>query len=338
MTNLDYDVSEVDKKLNRVIQNLDTSFLQYCKSYFEENLLYFYGNKLELTLIVDANIIISEALAYVKNNKSFLLNLSKSLFLKLLAPSWLKQELERKIPEVSRQNEIDENKLRSVVSMLSEKISIVEVNEMAYQIAFAKIGQRDEKDVPYVALYFSVKSHGILTKDKDITDIQEIKTWVRPGIAGKVVSIFERGAFSFLLVGKGVPTVFRFLYETFVIILRSVWEVVKMVTTAIYSFIREGFKTVSRFPDWIKVLIGTGVILLILWDRSREVIFNTLQSFVQGVVSVLTWFYDITKSILNFIAPLIEGGLTFLAFLFTKIDETIAMYKQINFPSEGGIK
>lgn len=328
-----YNFQEIDKSLDEIIRNIDKSFLRYCKSYFEKNLLYIYGNTLELTLIIDANTIISDALAYIKNNQSFLLTIMKSPFLKILAPRWLKQELEKKIPEISKQKKIDENNFRSVISILLEKVNIVEVDDKSYQIASAKIGQRDEKDVPYLALYFSIKSHGILTKDKDITEIRDIKTWERPGIAGKVISIFERGAFSFLLVGEGLPLVFRFLYETFVTILRGIWEVIQAILIAINSFIKKGFETVSRFPDWIKALIGIDAILLILWDESREMTVNILQNFAQGVINILKWFYDVTKNILNFIAPLINIGLTVLAFLFTKIDETITMYKQINLSS-----
>lgn len=324
-------IRKVDEVLTQIVKLLDPNILQQFKDYFEKNLLFLCGNKLELTLIVDSSAIISDALTYSKTGKSHLLNLSRSPFLKMLAPMWLKEELERKIPEISKKKGIEENKFRSAVSMLLEKVTLIKnMNETAHKLAFTLVGQRDAKDTPYVALYLSIKSHGILTKDKDIMEIPEIKIWERPETAGRVVSIFEKGAFSFAIVGEGLPLVFRLLYEICALILRSIWEVIKTIGNAVYTLLKKGINTVSKFPDWVKALIGVGAFLLILWDKSREVIINVVQSFVQGIINILKWFYDAIKSILSYVAPLIEVGLTVLTFLFTKIEETIVTYQKID--------
>jgi predicted nucleic acid-binding protein len=330
MAEFDYPTLEIDRTLTQVVKSIDPNIFNQIKKYFEEKLFYLYENKLELTLIINAEIVISDAIAYVKNNKSYLLNLSKSPFLKLFAPVWLKQELEKKIPEISKKEKIDENKFRSAILTILEKINLVEsMNDRAYKIAFNMIGERDEKDVPYLALYLSIKSHGILTKDKDVSEIQGIKIWSRPGVVGKVVSVFEKGAFSFFIIGKGLPLVFRALYEIFILIIRSIWEIVKLIETAIYTLLKKGIEAISKFPEWIKILIGIGILLLILSDKGREFITNTLQSFAKTIINVLEWFYDAIKNVLNLIAPLIEIGMITLKFLFERVEETIVTYKNL---------
>lgn len=322
---------EIEKILNDMIRFIDPAILNQCKSYFEKNLPYMQGNKLELTLIIDTNMVISDAMAYVKRNKSFLLELSKSHFLTLLAPTWLKEELEKKIPEISRKYQLDENTFRLTVSMFLEKIRLIDLTDNnAYQLAFSKVGNRDVKDVPYVSLFLTVKSHGILTKDKDIKEIPNVKVWERPGIAGRVISIFEKGTLSFAIAGMGLPLVFRFLYEIFISILKTVWEVTKMFISFIYSLLKEGFKAFSKAPDWVKILIALGLFLLMSDDKKRESIMNALKSIVEGVTNLLRNFYEKIREIMAFLSPLIEFGLAILYVLFKKIEETIVTYQQIN--------
>lgn len=326
---------DIDKNFSEVVKNIDPNILQYCKKYFEKNLLYLYENKLEMTIIIDAQAILSDAYSYVKNNKSFLLALMQSPFLKICAPLWLQDELEKKIPEFSEKMKIDKDKFRGAVLLLKEKINFVSLeNERSYNLAKSKIGQRDEKDVPYVALFFSIKSHGILTKDKHILETPEIKTWERPGIIGEVISVFEKGVFSFFLVGKGLPLVFRFLYEIGALILRSVWEVIKTIGIMIYTLVKEGITAISKFPDLIKLLLLIFGIMLLFYDKTRASIIKILDSIIQGIMGMLRWFYDGFKNILGLLASLIEIGLATLAFLFSKIEETISMYQKIDLQSD----
>ncbi len=319
---------EVDKTLSQVVTTIDPALLKKCKTYFEKNLPQLCGKGLELTLIIDTNAVVTDALAYTKHRKSFLLDLLKSPFIKVVSPNYLKEELERKIPEVSKKQKIDENDFRAAVSILLENIVLVDrIEDRAYALASTMIGKRDEKDIQYVALYFSMKTHGILTKDKDITSLPEVKTWERPGIAGKVVSVFERGAVSFFLVGAGLPVVLRALYETCTLLLRGIWEVVTTVGTAVYALLQEGINALSKLPEWF---IVTAAIVLVVWDKSREFITNILQNFVQLSIDALKWFYTAMVSILNSLAPVIEIGIASLELLFTKIEEAISTNLQLD--------
>lgn len=323
-------LTEIDAVINQIVKSLDPAVLNYCKDYFEKNLLYLYGDKLEITLIIDAQAAISDAIAHVKEGKSFLLELLKSPFLKMYSPTWLRDEVNKKIPEIAGKRGINENDLRNSAYAILEKIQIIDMeNEIAHTRALASVGYRDPKDIPYVALYFSIRAHGILTKDAHITEIPEVKTWEKPGIVGKTVSVFEKGTFSFLIIGKTLLTVFRFLCEICVALLRIVWDIVQMVGNAIYSLIKEGMAAISKWPDWVKALIGVGIIIMLLWEKSRKVIVDALQSFVSGIITILNWFYEGIKNAMSIIAPFVEISIGVLGILFVKIEETITTYKQL---------
>lgn len=332
MVEFDQTAFKIDDMLNHAVRSIDPNILQHCKQYFEKNLFYLYGGKLELNIIPDAEPILSDAYSYVRNGTSFLLTLTQSNFLKLSAPLWLQDELNKKIPEFSKKMKIDETKFRDAVLLLKEKITFVNMaNDTAHNAILSKIEQRDKKDAPYAKLYFSIKSQGILTNDKHL-DIPEIRVWKRPGIIGEVITVFEKGALSFALIGETMPLIFRFLYELCIAVLKGIWEVIRMVGVSIASLIEGGITALSKLPNQIKALIGMGIILLMLWNKGREAITNVLQNLAQGFANILMWFYDAIKSVLSTISPLIDVGLTALDVLFMKVGETISVYEKINIP------
>ncbi len=178
-----------DKAFGEITRLLNPQILGYCKNYFEENLFCLYENELKMNIIIDAQAILSDAYSYLKNGKSFLLTLMQSPFLKVCAPLWLQDELDKKIPEFSEKMKVDKNKFGEIVLLLKEKINFVNLeNETAYDLAKSKIGQKDEKDVPYVALYFSIKSHGILTKDKHMSVRNELCRLNKAGIIKRLTT------------------------------------------------------------------------------------------------------------------------------------------------------
>jgi predicted nucleic acid-binding protein len=65
----------------------------------------------------------------------------------------------------------------------------------SYIAAFEKVGLRDEKDAPYVALYLSIESHGILTQDKHIKEIPQTKIWESMEMLAKLLVYFKAGQF-----------------------------------------------------------------------------------------------------------------------------------------------
>ena len=244
-------MEEVDVKLAKITQSFrytNPGILVELKRFFEKTLHAIEKYDLELKLIVDANIVLQESLALVKKGNSSLISLSKSPFFKIIAPTWLLEELDKKIPSVAKKNKVDEQVLRTAVVEVIKSITILEVrSEQAYIMAKQILGERDPegKDAPYVALYLAVKSHGILTADDDIIAQKTIKTWNKVGFAGRIVSTFERGSISFLVLGEGIPIALAVLYEVTVAILNGIWYTLEAIGSAFIAIAVAGFFCVN---------------------------------------------------------------------------------------------
>lgn len=329
-------LNEIDGALSKIVTSLDPEILSYSKEYFEKNLLYIYGKeKLEVIAVIDANAVISDAISRVRRHKSYLLDLlnSQSPFLKICSPTWLRTEIDEKIPEVAGQKGMDEKELKEAAYAILEKIQIIDSdNGMAYSMAFNVVGHRDIKDVPYVTLYFSIKAHGVLTKDKHITQSLEIKTWEKSGTLGKIVTLFGGGSFSFLVLGKTLPLAFRLLSEMLTGLLKIIWVTIQTVGTALIGLVETGVEALSELPTWALALIGVVVVVALIYEKSRRVITDVVQSIMSRIIAVLNWIYQAIKGILSVVAPLVEIPLQILAVLFLKVDETITTYEELNSP------
>lgn len=324
----------VDTELAKLAQNFrftEISILKEAKSYFETTLHSLGKYELELKVIVDANIVIQEGLSYVKNGKSSLMSISKSPFFKILAPTWLLKELSEKIPIVAKERKIDEQTLRTAIDEIIKLINIVEVkNEEAYALAKSILGDRDpeSKDVPYVALYLSVKSHGILTADKDILEQKQIKTFGKVGYAGKIVSKLERGTLSFLVVGEAMPLALIALYEITTAILTEIWKALKTLGEAFISVAALGVAALSELPNWVVVAIGVAMLIVVFWEEAREwAVKNILEPICKTVVNVLKGLYETIKSVISILMSGAELAEPVFASLFYNIEAAITYYE-----------
>lgn len=137
--------------------------------------------------------------------------------------------------------------------------------KLSYIQARQILGSRDPdgKDAPYVALYLSVNSHGILTADDDIAGQKEIKTWNKVGFAGKIISTFERGSISFVIdTREGLPIVLAALYEIMIAILSGVWNTLKAIGSTLVAIAAGGVEAISQLPDWVILAIGIAALVI----------------------------------------------------------------------------
>jgi len=319
-----YSTNSIEKLILKIIKSTDPAMLSYCKEYVEKNFHAFLGGKLELSLVIDAQAVLSEAIAYAKCGKSFLLDLLKSPFLKVFAPSWLKVELNKKIPEIAKKLRIQEATLMNAVSTIIENVHFVDLkSEKAYKKAITLVGRKDLKDVPYVALYFSMNSNGILTKDEHLTGIPEVRTWARPGLLGKTITIFEKGTLSFFILVEGVPAALLLLFEICVSILGILWDLISTISRSLYGIIKEGASVISQLPSWVKVAIGLTFFALLLQEEGRKAIFGALQWLISTTVALLEEFYKAVKGVVALLAPLAGIGVEMLETLYNMVDVLI---------------
>ena len=330
-------IEEVDVEFAKITQSFrytNPGILAESKRFFEKTLHSIGKYDLELKLIVDANIVLQESLALIKKGNSSLISLSKSPFFKIIAPTWLLEELDKKIPSVAEKNKVDKQVLRTAVGEVIKSITILEVrNEQAYIMAKQILGERDPegKDAPYVALYLTVKSHGILTADDDIIAQKTIKTWNKVGFAGRVVSTFERGSISFLVLVEGIPIALAVLYEVTVAILNGIWYTLKAIGSAFMAIAVAGVSAISELPDWAISVIGVATVVIASWKEAREwIVKNILEPIRKTIIEVLKGVYEIIKEIISALVNILKIGVQMFAYLFEKVESTFTYYKTID--------
>jgi predicted nucleic acid-binding protein len=321
----------IDKEMKKVVKNLSKDMLIEYKEFMEDEFFFgAYGRELELNVVIDASTILAEAHAYLKYGKSYLFDLMKSPFLKVFSPPWLKTELDKKIPEFSKKMKINEEQFRVAVERLSKEVQIIkDATENSNNTLLKKIRERDAKDLPYVILYIEKKFNGILTKDRDISDYESITTWSRPGEVGKIIQIFENGAFAYAVIGE-LPTIFALMAELCNIIIKGAWEVISAVAALLVEAAAGAVDVILRLPDWMKVAALIGTILLLAWDKSRTFIIEGVKTISKWLIDFLKWIYEGIKSILNAVGGAVVGGAAVIEALFIEVERTISYYEQIN--------
>jgi len=331
------EIEQIDIEFAKLTQDFrytQPDLLHEAKRYFEKTLHSIGKYELELVLIVDANIIFQEGLSLTKKGKSSLISISKSPFCRLLGPTWLLKELDKKIPIVAKENEVNERDLREAVNEIIKNISIVEVrSENAYRLAASILGSRDPegKDVPYVALYLTVKSNGILTADDDIAVQSTIKTWNKVGFAGKIVSSFERGSISFLILGNELPIALAALYEVTMAVLSGIWNAVKVIGNALLSIAASGVVALSELPDWVILAIAIATVVVAFWKEARErLIKNIFKPILKTIIEMLKGIYEIMKDVLLALERIVEISVEAVRYLLENVETALAYYETIN--------
>lgn len=341
------DIDSIEKEFTKIAHQfryIDRDLLKLAKNYFEKTLSPSGDYKLEMTVIVDANIIIQEALAYIKKNSSSLLSISKSPFFKIIAPKWLLEELNEKLPTIAKEKNIDEQQLKAAANEIMRWVKILDINNNeAYNSAKQILGERDPegKDAPYVALYLSVKSHGILTADNDIIDQKEIKTWKKVGFIGKIVSTFERGSLSLIIVGKGIPVVLTALYEVIITLVNGIWETLKSIGEAFVAAAVMGVNALAKLPGRALLAIGVaigaaGAIIAYSKEAKEWINRNIIQPIKEIIISVLKNIYEVVKQIISILMPILGLGAEIILYLFKNIDEAMQYYESINLSGSDG--
>lgn len=259
-----------------------------------------------------------------------MVELMKSPFVKFFGPTWLLQELEKKIPEFSKKMRLDEKEFRTAVMKVLEGISIANASEdLNCKPFMANLRSRDAKDLPYVILCVQEKHHGVLTRDKDIIETGGVRTWSKPGNLGKIVRIFEKGAFAYAIIGN-MPNILTLLFELCISLLRVLWGLVTEALLAIAGVIAGAARAITKLPDWLKVAAIIGGILLLAWEDGRAFVKDIVMEISKGIASFLSWLYESMKNMLGVLCELFFEGTFALKVLYAEVDDTIKTYRELN--------
>lgn len=320
------DLQQIDKSLEKIMAGIPSQFLIYLKKNFEKNIAYFLGHpsRMELDVVVDSSSIIADMLSFVTKGKSKLHQLMKEPFVRFHAPTIVKTEIEGKMNKLSAKTKKD----RQVLMQTWQKNFLPNINLkdpkdlMAWIKGFITVGRRDKKDIPFVALHFEIRSQAIITRDKDIIEQPQIRTW-KLGRLGNVVTIFKKGCFSFFVFSKLLPAIFYVLFKIGVAILRVLIEIVANFLALLSNVAKGAVEAISRLPDWAKFFLGLAALAFVLYDKTRNVALEFIRKVSEEFCRFASKLYENIKSLLDNLAPIVNIAIVVLTYLFQTLEQTI---------------
>ncbi len=260
--------------------------------------------KFKFKLVVDNNFIFGQIKGAIKKDKeiekSFIYKLLTSRVIQVYAPPKLKEELLEKInqliPEPNREQAI------GYALMILSRIEIKDAQWVEnWKKANSLIGEIDIDDVPYLALALEIESHAIMTLDDVFHKQGEVRAW-KHGDVGKVISNYNSGFFSLLIVEQGSTL----LYNIAAIFLRLVRDLIIEVIDLLIMIASGVIRGLSKVPwqIWL-LLIGLGIvfwddfskagrdIFTYLKEKANEIV-DQLKALVQEIYGMLSGILDIT--------------------------------------------
>jgi predicted nucleic acid-binding protein len=321
------DYHAIDRSLEEAVEDIPPQLFSYLSLQFQRNISEALGKNvgLDLKLVVDTSSLISELISFVKVGKSMLYEVTKGPFILLYAPSKLIEEVEEKIPKIARNHKLEQNSLiQAWRQVFLPRIAISDTNNLlASLFGYATVGKRDTEDVPFVALTFSLQTHGILTRDKDIIEQPQIRTW-KMGKVKKFVTVFKKGTFSFFVSANLLVPLFRAIFQIGVVILRSLLEFAGKVIEAGANLVRGFIDGLSKLPDWAKLLFGLAIVALLTIEETRKKAIEVVQKIGEAISAFLSQMYNLLRQLLEQLAPYVGFALNAFSVLFNSISEATA--------------
>ncbi len=318
-------LKEFNKKFTTFVHNLPNELVKYVKSKILETNTFFKTNTFELELVVDTNIIFSEVRSLVVNENSFFLKIADNPFIKIYAPSQLKHELYEKIkikfPKDNKTKGKDINECLAKADLLLSKIIIRDdITTASWDKAKSYLEGRDAKDISFIALNFTLKTHGVLTKDKDISDQEEVRTWTL-GEAGQVVTEMSKGAFSFVILNVSLPLIWEIIYELVATVWGAFIEVVQGLIAFFTAVLSRNVVALANMPPELAVIIGIATIFILAADNLRnevgeffKMMWEEIKKCIQKIRAIFKAIWETLKDVLEALKPFFKIPFQLLAY------------------------
>lgn len=168
-----------EKEWNKFSKSIGEKFVETITEYFTDG-NYFMSQLLphSLSVVIDNNFIFGQIKTMVRDKKplqdSFIYKLCELSFIEINAPYKLQEELKAKIDLL-----IDENK-EMALEYADKLLELITIKDAQWTNEWKKannlIGGTDIDDVPYLALAFQERSHGIISYDKVFQKQGEVQT------------------------------------------------------------------------------------------------------------------------------------------------------------------
>jgi putative PIN family toxin of toxin-antitoxin system len=142
-----------------------------------------------MKLVIDTNIIIS---ALIREG------LTREMLLfpgvKLITPEITFNEITNHIGVISSKSKLPKDHIQQILDIISKNIQTIPESSWWNQYTQAEnlIGQKDPKDVPFLAVALALKADGIWSNDKDFESQSSFKVWKTTELAINLGFIKEK--------------------------------------------------------------------------------------------------------------------------------------------------
>lgn len=337
--------TDFDGHWGEITKHLGNEFIAYLRSYLQKyQFMFSEGSEFKAELVIDSNIVFAEVLSLMKGKPSFRGSIIDNPFLTLYAPPKIikevKETIERKLPK-----NLDKDKAKKLAQEILSKITILKEQRLdAWIKAYTLIGKRDEKDVPFLALAFSLETHGVITRDKDFTEQEEVRIW-KLGETGKMISGLNKGSFSFFFLGTGLPLILQFCYWLCVSFLKLLAEVIEALISVIAALVSGGGNALSKIPPWILIMvIGVIGVTLILSKEAREKAGDAFAKLYEIAIEIggkikeaFSIIIECIKQIIEMLMPFVSFALKGVGYLFYSSWQLIDRIHELEESKPGGM-
>jgi phage-related protein len=238
--------------------------------------------------------------------------------------------MENKIPEIAKEKILDVSLMKEIwYNDIKPKINTIEnIDESFNDYGYNILGQRDPKDIPFVALYFQLSSHGIITRDKDISSQHTIKTWVLSDVS-KIITVLKKGVFCFYIQAAALPRALNVLFQMIFSILKTILELISTIVFFIIKIIKGVITTIAQLPSWVQIALGVIFLAAIFNESIRKAIIDVLNNTKESLINSFTTIYEWVKPILDTLVLIIGYALYTLVPIYIAFNDAINQIKQI---------
>ena len=302
------------RRLETAFESIPQDYFNDLKELFQNEMSQILNGELKIRLVLDTNVVISNALSILKRGSCFLLNLMKSPFIEFVSPPDLNTELKRNEKKIAKNRKVPIREFRQAWKMIIEHVDIV---DDPYLQIYTSIVQtypiKDYDDAPYIALYFYSQAHGVATKNIRHFEGTGVRI-LNIGEAKEKVTIFQMATGMYFIQTKAIPTMLYLLYDLIKVAIAFVIELILRVVGVFYMLLSKGIEAVADFisglPDWMKVALGVLAIYLII--NNSEAVMSFLGKMITGIINFLNKLGEMFVSILDAISVFIPDLIDFL--------------------------
>jgi predicted nucleic acid-binding protein len=261
------------------------------------------ASQFKLRLVIDTNALFQAVRGRMLDGSCFLEKIIGNPTLELCAPPKLEEEIMAKItlkfPAEKRTKHLNVAECQSMATAFLKQIHVrddIDLESLEY--AHSRLGERDADDVPFFALSLSCASHGAITNDKDLQDLDELPTW-KLRDAGEMLMIANRGTLSLYLTHDVLPLLFQGLLEAVCALWVGFVGAAKAVGCLVGSGIKKGYEIVSDWPPLVQILSLAVAITVEVKCQPLQKLGKQILEFLKALCAVLKPVLEILASILG---------------------------------------